>query len=330
MKAVSYLVTGGTGCIGAWVVRNLIRQGEIAVVLDRGGDHHRLELILDEAEYSKVIFIRGDITDLEKLHQIIAEHEIQHLIHLAALQLPFCRADPTKGARINVVGTINIFEAARQANLDKVVYASSAAVYGPKQNYPPGPLAHNAPLDPGSHYGVYKHANELNAKVYFDENSFSSIGLRPYVVYGPGRDQGMTSTPTKAMLAAVINTPYKISFGGNFSFQYVDDVAKVFIQACQAQFSGANVFNIGGYAPSADEIIEKIEAAKPEIRGKIIAETNTLPFPDEYENRCLKDVICDFNETELEMGVENTIRIYDEALASGRLSVEAAKHILGN
>ena len=162
------------------------------------------------------------------------------------MQLPFCKEDPPEGVAVNVLGTINVFEVAKRSGLRKVVYSSSAAVYGLSDEYPPRAFPHEAPLDPRSHYGVYKQANEGNARVYWIDDGITRIGLRPHVVYGPGRDQGMTSSPTKAMLAAARGEPYHISFGGRFGFQYVDDVARLFIKAARSDFQGAGVFNIGG------------------------------------------------------------------------------------
>ena len=123
-----------------------------------------------------------------------------------------------------------MFEAVKRSGLRRVVYASSMAVYGRSEEYAPAPLSPDAVLKPRSHYGVYKQANEGSARLYWSESGISSIGLRPYVVYGPGRDQGMTSTPTKAMLAAAAGRSYRISYGGRFGFEYADDVAQAFIR----------------------------------------------------------------------------------------------------
>jgi nucleoside-diphosphate-sugar epimerase len=142
----------------------------------------------------------------------LKESRATRVIHLAAMQLPFCKVNPVVGARVNVVGTVNIFEAAKRLKLDNVVYASSTAVYGLSEEYSGEPLANDALLKPYSHYGVYKQANEGNAAIYFQDDGISSTGLRPYVVYGAGRDQGITSTPTKAILAAAAVQPYRISF----------------------------------------------------------------------------------------------------------------------
>jgi UDP-glucuronate 4-epimerase len=222
-----FLVTGALGCIGAWVVRNLVQAGLSTTVLDLAHEPHRMKLIMSDEQLAAVRFMTGDITDLVTVERALAEAGATHLIHLAALQVPACQADPPLGARVNVVGTVNIFEAARRAGLARVVYASSAAVYGLSEEYPAEPVAHDAPLLPRTHYGVYKQANEGNARVYWLENGLSSLGLRPYVVYGPGRDQGLTSGPTKAMLAAAAGQPYHIGFGGRFDLQFADDVARV-------------------------------------------------------------------------------------------------------
>src|SRR3989337_507524 len=129
-----FLVTGAMGCIGAWVVRNLVREGtprenSRVVVFDLATDPKRIKLLLDPDELNRVTFVAGDITDLAALERALDEHSITHVIHLADLQIPFCRADPPLGARVNVVGTVNGFEAvARRADrMAPVVYASSVA-----------------------------------------------------------------------------------------------------------------------------------------------------------------------------------------------------------
>ncbi|MFC2043546.1 NAD-dependent epimerase/dehydratase family protein [Chloroflexota bacterium] len=330
MSTEHYLVTGGTGCIGAWVVRNLVQAEISTTVLDFDQDYHRLELILDENELSQVKFIAGDINRLDDLIQIFEENYITKVIHLAALQLPFCKANPSLGALVNVVGTINIFEAAKRTGVRHIVYASSGAVYGPKEIYKIDPIPHEAPLFPTSHYGVYKQANELGAKVYWKNDSISSIGLRPHVVYGPGRDQGMTSTPTKAMLAAIIGRPYTVSFDGRYCVQYVDDAAKVFIRASQTAFDGADVFNIGGEAPSSTAIIREIEIAIPSISGKLDTKSFVLPFPEDFDNGALKAILGYFQQTSLREGVQQTIKIYKLALQKGCIKQSQIDNILSS
>jgi len=317
-----FLVTGATGCIGAWAARNLVREGFYTCALVRSGSLHRLKLIMSKKELSTVDFVSGDITDLDTIERILKEHKITHIIHLAAMQFPFCKADPPLGAAVNVGGTVNIFEAAGHCGIQHVVYASSTAVYGPGDEYPDGPLPHDAPLRPRSHYGIYKQANEGTARVYWMENGISSIGIRPYVVYGPGRDQGMTSTPTKAMLAAAASKPYRISYGGRFGFQYADDTARAYIDAARVDFKGAEVFNLGGETVGMRDVIDAIETAEPSSRGNITYEDIPLPFPVEIDNGPLIKLLGILRMTPLQMGVGESIRIFKKALAEGSITCD--------
>ena len=319
MSEERFLVTGAAGCIGAWVLRNLVREGVVVTTLDLDTRHHRLPLVMTEQEISGIQFIQGDVSDFATVENALKTSRADHIIHLAALQLPFCKADPIAGARVNVVGTVNIFEAAKRLGLKGVVYASSTAVYGLSEEYPDEPLPNDAPLKPRSHYGFYKQANEGNAAVYFRDEGFSSIGLRPYVVYGAGRDQGMTSIPTAAILAAAAGKPYHISYGGRYCFQYADDTARAFIQAARANISGAQVFNIGGTSVSTAEVIAAIEQAQPSAKGQITFDDIPLPFPPEVDNRALVGAIGSLEFTSLAEGVTETLNIFRRALAEGTI-----------
>jgi UDP-glucuronate 4-epimerase len=322
MDKERFLVTGALGCIGAWVLRNLVREGTPVTALDLGRNRGRLALVLSEAEIARVQFVNADITDLAAVERTILDAGITHIVHLAALQLPFCQADPPLGARVNVVGTVNLFEAARRAGLHHLAYASTTAVYGLDTEYPRDPLPHDAPLLPRSHYGVYKQANEGTARVYWLESGISSIGLRPYVVYGPGRDQGMTSTTTKAILAAAARLPYQVSYGGRYCLQFADDTARVFIRAARQPFQGAEAFNLGGPSVSTAQVIAAIEACEPEMRGKITYKDIPLPFPQEVDHSALVRLLGDLPETPLEQGVSATLEIFHGALRSGCVSLD--------
>ena len=322
MNSEHFFITGAAGCIGAWVLHNLVREGTPVTVLDLDTHRHRLPLVLTSDEISRIRFIQGDVSDYTTVENALKTSGATHFIHLAALQLPFCKADPVAGARVNVVGTVNIFEAAKRLGLKKVVYASSTAVYGTSEEYPQEPLPNDAALKPRSHYGFYKQANEGNARVYFHDEGFSSIGLRPYVVYGAGRDQGMTSTPTKAILAAAAGQPYHITFGGRYCFQYGDDTAKAFIQSARADFSGAEVFNLGGGSVSTTQVIAAIEQAEPAARGRITFDDTPLPFPEEVDNQALVAAIGPLAFTSLADGVAETLDIFRRALKAGWIKPE--------
>lgn len=328
MTSERFLVTGALGCIGAWAVKQLVDEAVPVWTYDLPGDPHRLRLIMDAEALARVHFVTGDITDLAAFERAVAENGITHIVHLAALQVPFVRADPIQGARVNVVGSTIVCETAkRYANqVLGLAYASSAAVYGPVEMYPPGPLAHTALEHPTNLYGVFKQANEGTARIYWQEYGLHSIGLRPYVVYGPGRDQGMSSTPTKGMLAAAVGRPYHISFGGTVVYQYAADAAAVFVRAARVASTcpDAPVFNMGGSTASMTEIIAAIEAAVPEIAGKITFAPAALSLPEQIDSQPLEDALGPTHWIPLPDGVQQTIEHFRAAVKAGTLNVERA------
>src|SRR5882724_4461239 len=273
----TYFITGAQGCIGSWIVKALVERGDSPLVFDRSDDTRRLGAIMETVDLERVRFVTGDITDGPAVLAALKESAAQHVIHLAGLQVPACKADPVAGAFVNVVGTLNVFEAARILGLSGVVYASSAAVYGMDEDS--GPLDETAACEPTTHYGVFKRTNEGNARIYFLDHELSSVGLRPLTVYGVNRDAGLTSDPTKAMKAAVVGRPFQIRFGGRTDFQYVVDTADVFIRAATSELSGAHVFNLHGDVVQIREVIEEIERTKPEALGTITNAENVLAIP---------------------------------------------------
>lgn len=321
----TFLVTGALGCIGAWTVRNLVRRGVRTVVFDLGADVRRLKLIMRDDELAQVTFVRGDITDFAQVDKVMNEYEITHVIHLAGLQVPFCRANPVLGAQVNVVGTVNVFEAVRrrEGKTQRVVYASSAAVYDVDDALPGQQVQHDATSHPATLYGVYKLANEGTARVYWRENCVSSIGLRPYVVFGAGRDQGLTSAPTKAMLAAAVGRPYHIGYGGRADYEYADDTAKTFIACATLPFEGAEVYNTPGVVSSMGEVVAAIERAAPHLRGQITFDDKPLPFPESMDGSPLEKLLAPIGgvpRTPFDAAVEETIAIFKQAVADGRLA----------
>ncbi len=168
-----FLVTGALGCIGAWILRQLAREGVPVVGFDLGDDTRRLDLVLEPDERAHVELVRGDVTDLAAIERALAEHGATHVIHLAAMLVPLAAADPPRGALVNVVGTVNVFEAAtRSETVRGVAYASSAAAYGPGATSVP----EDAPTSPTTHYGVHKVANEGAARVYWQDGGSAASG----------------------------------------------------------------------------------------------------------------------------------------------------------
>jgi UDP-glucuronate 4-epimerase len=301
MSRQHWLITGALGCVGAWCCRQLVREGHTVVGLDLGSDRGRLELIMSGDEIAAVELVRGDITDLGSLERLMEESEVAHVVHLAAMLIPLAAADPPRGALVNMVGTVNVFEAARRRGLAGVAYASSAAVYDRSDGVR---VAEGADGHPVSHYGVHKQANEGAARVYWRDGGLASIGLRPHIVYGAGRDTGLTAGPSLAMLAAARGEAYEIPFGGRAQFQYAADVAAQFIDAARTASSDAVVRNVGGPSEHVADVVAAIEGALPEAAGRItFKEDVLLPLPEDMESSQAQ-------VTSLRQGAVETIELF--------------------
>lgn len=320
-----YLVTGAFGCIGAWTVRLLAQHGATVVTFDRSLDKTRLELLLTPAELLAVTHVSGDVTDLEGLLRVIDEHQVTHVVHLAALQVPFCRADPIRGALVNVVGTAAIFEAVkrRARSIRGLVYMSSVALFDARDAEPTGTVREDAAAHPTTHYGVYKQANEGTARVYWQDDRVRSVGLRPYVVYGVGRDQGLTSSPTKAMAAAAIGRPYELTYSGHSVLQYAEDVAAAVVKACQSRLDGAPVFNLPGASVDMQEIVSTIEHVAPGSTATFRSGGDAIPFPRSVEADTIAEALGPLPATSLEAGVRATIEMFRALHREGRLPASA-------
>lgn len=324
MASERFLVTGAYGCLGSWAVKQLVGEGVPVFTYDLPGSRHRLQLIMSDEELANVTMFAGDITDFDLFERTVVDNGITNIVHLAALQVPFVRANPVLGMRVNAVGTTVVLETARRYpdQVRGVGHASSAGVYGLAANYPPGPLANDAPLDPQNLYGVTKQANEGTARIYWQENGVYSVGLRPYIVYGPGRDQGMTSTPTKAMLAAAVGRPYQITFGGTSVYHHAQDAAAVFVKAARARQEGAPVYNLGGSTVHMREIVDIIDEVVPEMEGKITFPDGELSGPSSIDESALQDALGPISWRPMADGVRQTIEHLRAAAQAGKVDVD--------
>jgi len=312
----TYFITGAQGCIGSWIVKALTERGDNVVVFDRSDDSRRLSAIMEDL--ASVRFIPGDVTDRDAVQSALSESGAARVIHLAGLQVPTCKADPVTGALVNVVGTLNVFEAARKIGINGIVYASSAAVYG--MNDDDVALDESAQCEPTTHYGVFKRANEGNARVYYLDHGFSSIGLRPLTVYGVNRDTGLTSDPTKAMKSAVLGRPFHIRFGGATDFQYVADTAAAFILCADNTPEGAHVFNLHGETVTVDRIAQFINSQVAQSNGDLITFGGPpIPIAAALDDTAIRRVIDKLPSTPLEVGIHETMARFAALRDAGRL-----------
>jgi nucleoside-diphosphate-sugar epimerase len=173
---------------------------------------------------------------------------------------------------------------------------------------------------PLTHYGVFKQANEGNARIYYRDSGLSSVGLRPFSVYGVGRDAGITSDPTRAMKAALLGRRFDIRFSGVTDFIYAADTAAAFIACADQAPDGAHVFNVHGEAIDVAEIVRLIDAHLPAAsRGLISWGGPQIPMPPALDDTALRAVVAGLPRTGADQGIGETIHRFAELRDQGRL-----------
>lgn len=292
------LITGASGFLGAWVMRRLIEAGERIVAFDIVDDRRRLALLTGAEAAQVVPWIVGDVTDGAAVREAAERAEARSILHLAALTIPACRANPVLGALVDVIGHLNVFEAARALGIRRIVYTSSAAAH------PRGPLK-----SPANLYGVYKRADEDIAKVYFLDHGIPSVGLRPNVVYGVGRDDGETAAITQAIRAAAEGRAYAMPFAGTMSFQYAGEVAEVVVRCLAATPPEPIISDLSAREESTDQLLAAIRACDP--AAAVTPSTRVRPKPEfPLDDTPLRRLIGDWTGVPLGEGVAQTFAAY--------------------
>lgn len=270
------LVTGGQGFLGAFVLKQLLEKGSTVALLDLKDSPGILEQVLEPEAMSKVQKVFVDIADAKAVKQVTLDFKPTAVIHLAGVQIPAIKANPALGVAVNVLGTVNIFEAVKELAAAEgkppvpVCYASSGAVLGPSSDYAfGGPLPSERDYHkPRTMYGVFKLCNEGTARIYWQDFSIPSVALRPLTIFGVGRETGLTSGPTKAVKAAVLGRRFVIEVAGTTGFHYVADVAQLFIDAVAGlpRLPGAHVCGIRGHIASYEDFLQEAAKSVPELK----------------------------------------------------------------
>lgn len=309
----SILVTGGSGFVGTWVLRSLLNRGLSAVALDAFENAERWQRLLGPRA-GEIPFVRGSLLDRELLSKVFTEHSVTHVIHLAALLTPACQQDPFAGCEVNVLGTVALFEQAVASKVQGLSYASSLAVFGPE---PDSAYAAKALLEnrSPSFYGTFKRAVELIAEQYWLHRSLASVGIRPHVVYGPERDQGLTAGPSLAAKAAALGETCQINYRGLVGYDYVEDVADAFVRTAMETPSGAVVVDLPSEAATVEELVQAIDAVVPGSQARITFGGPTLPRNDSPRDRVISEILLDWKPTSIADGIRRTIDFYRQGRA---------------
>ena len=290
------LIFGGCGFLGSWITKALLKKNLKITIFDLRIKTDLLKNLIGN-DLNKINFIEGDISDYEQV--LKATEDMNYILNLAGLMTPDCSSNPSLGAEVNVKGSINVFEAIKKNNIKFLIYTSSGGVYGNEDKYNPFPE---------THYGAFKLAVEGMARAYFNESLISSVGLRPFVIYGPGREVGGTAGVTLACKAAKQNFEYTVGFSGKVGFVDVEDVTNLVERLIDKAPVGAITMNINGITTSVENFVSIIKKNIPDANVKFSGKP--LSVVEEILGGEPSKTFKDFKYTSLDNGINKTINFY--------------------
>ncbi len=311
---MTYLVTGGTGFIGSHVVRDLVREGESAVVYDWFPQRSALERLLSEEEFdSKVKIVHGDVTDFSQLIRTLNEYKADKIIHMAALLLHDVNANPLLGVKVNCEGTVSIFEAAKILGLKKIVWASSGSVFGTAERYPQEYIPNDAPHDPQNIYGATKSLDEFVAGYYSNRYGLDITALRFVMVYGAGQVRGRTAAIIKQLVYnPALGEPGKVPAAGDnvLGWTYVDDAARCTVMASQSSGTRTKAFSVMGAIHTVQEIADYIRELLPGTGITLLplerSASHTI-MTCKYDTRLIEEELSYRPQWSMKQGIKETV-----------------------
>ena len=316
-QASHVLVTGGAGFVGSYVIRDLLRAEQEVIVYDSTVTLNSLDSVLDEGDRARLRIEQGDVTDGWRLLRLCERNSVDRIIHLASPLTNAIRESPGPGLASMCGGTANVFEAARQLSMRRVVWASSISVFGQP---PGGPVDNGAPRRPESLYGSGKVLCEDLAAAYRSDAGVDSIGLRLTVLYGAwrlrgwGPSFGQDSDPIRSALVGepvVVQNPDL-----NLDWLYVEDAAALICRSLEVPTPVDHVFNTSGEAATRREFAEHIaDVVSSSVVVVEPGENGAYPGGEAatFDDSALRDQIGYGSHHTLREGIEATVAMYQRA-----------------
>ena len=261
---MSTMVTGGAGFIGNRIVRKLVERNEDVVCFDMAPPRGNLEPYLD-----RIQVYRGDITQLPHLLEAINLHQVNKVIHMAALLPPDTEERPHYGMLVNIQGTNNIFEAARWTGVQRVVYASSIAVYGVQDTFGDRAVNEDDVSNPANVYGMTKEANDFAAGKYIDRYGLDLRGIRICTVFGHGRVTGMTGMIGGLMVSLpAVGKPVTMPFHQDelSPMIHAEDAAEIFVRAALNEGLNHRTYISGGHLTTIRDMADMVRSFIPDAQ----------------------------------------------------------------
>ena len=327
MQANKVLITGGYGCIGRetaqWILSN---TNDDVIIWSRSVSASRTQRLFEGADQSRLTVHSVDVSNSKEVAETLDGLGVTHVVHLAALQTPDCDAHRDLGLQINLAGTQNLVEAIKSnaSQVERFVFASSIAVYGPRSEYPAGTVPMLAEPRPVNVYGAWKLAGESVSRFFCEETGIPTITLRPGVLYGPGRDAGLTSSPTTAMKCVALGLPFEIPFRTRQDYQFAPDVGAAFGRATLDPWDGYGTFTLPGQTFETVEIVRAIEDASRELgihdQFKITIGNDSVPFICDLEFEPFRQAFPGAVTTPLRDAVRHSLKTFLKQASRGFLT----------
>lgn len=284
---MSIMVTGGAGFIGNRIIRKLVERGEDVVCFDLAPLRSNLAPYLD-----RIQLYRGDLTQIPHLLEAVKSHNVHKIIHMAALLPPDTEDRPHFGMLVNIQGTNNVFEVARWASVQRVVYASSIAVYGVQETFGERPVNEDDLPAPINIYGMTKAANDFAAAKYRANYGLDLRGVRICTVFGHGRVTGMTGMIGGLMVSLpAVGKPVSMDFHPQEASPMIhaEDAAELFVQVALGEQLNHHIYISGGHLATIADMADAVRSFIPDAQ----ITTGDRPVPHVYlvdNSRMLADV----------------------------------------
>lgn len=287
---MKFLVTGGTGFIGSYVVRCLLQHAERVVCLDRSPDPEVVALFPPE-----VAVIEGDVSDRKQLAAVFERHpDIASVVHLAYMMGAESEADPPAAMRVNALGTANLFAEACVHPVKRIVFSSSESVYGKSQAiYGDRAVSEEDFCSPRDHvlnYSLTKLVNEHLAAKYEARYAIPIVSLRPPVAFGHGRKRGTTAWASDFASLPALGLRVTLPFPEHDRncYVYVADLAEQIYQLAVKPSLAYRVYNSGGHTMRASELAALVRELFPQAQITFSPDRPYSPFIYQMDDRRIR------------------------------------------
>ena len=268
---MAYLVTGGTGAMGVYVVRDLLKAGKKVVCLQRSGVTPFLSKVVDEEKINEIKIVQGDISNSRQLFYVIEENQIDTIIHLSSLIMSTgdTERQPAYALQVNCVGMNNLLEAGRLFHLRRIVWTSSFQSVGEVGNFYKEPVSDSALYKPDSMYSATKALNEFMSRHYYEKFGVDSLGFRIGAILNAHKRMGRGGIFSEFFKNAATDLPAVMATTNADAIRplgYVENVSDLLLKACSFPNTQTRVYNAAEYPVSCRQIVESISRLNPRAK----------------------------------------------------------------